>query len=521
MIKFEDVAKIDMSCFDNIIISNENDTKTEFFGIPGNQHYRLLAYLSTLYQDEMIIDIGTHRGSSALALSYNLSNKIASFDIVDNVTNPLIRNKSNILFRFQNLFTNFDLYKDLLLSAPIILLDIDPHDGNMEYDLYCYLKQNNYQGLLICDDIWHFKNMRNNFWYLVEDPYKFDVTEYGHWSGTGIITFNPEHIENLNQYKNNNDNWTLVTGYFNLTKCPDASAEIKARDQAYYLQHARSTLSLPNNLVIYCDQESYDLIYAIRPSYLRPKTKYVIGEFDDFVINDVNFTEYRKIINQNRIDKPYQFDPRNTASYYLFCMSRYIMLRNQIEENPFDSTHFAWINICIERMGISNVRLLPKALSINRDKFSTCYIDYIPKSLVDNENEYWKWGKCSRCSGWFTGNLKYMDLFCQYLLEKFIYYVGEKRGHADETLYPKVQYEHEEIFENYFGDYQSMISNYVHVYDSPESIINIFIRNAYPHDKKKCLEACEFILKSLKLKTCTLNDHYRNVLGGYYLNCQI
>ena len=32
--------------------------------------------------------------------------------------------------------------------------------------------------------------MQNNFWNKVEDKYKYDVTKYGHWSGTGFIIFN-------------------------------------------------------------------------------------------------------------------------------------------------------------------------------------------------------------------------------------------------------------------------------------------------------------------------------------------
>ena len=34
-----------------------------------------------------------------------------------------------------------------------------------------------------------------------------------------------------------NNNWTLVTAYFNLVKCPDASNEIKKRDKEYYFSH--------------------------------------------------------------------------------------------------------------------------------------------------------------------------------------------------------------------------------------------------------------------------------------------
>jgi hypothetical protein len=523
-IDFQQINKIDYKCFNDIIVSNEYDTRIEFYGLPGKQHYRLLSYLSTLYNDSVIIDIGSHRGSSALALSYNTRNNIISYDIVDNIKNDQIKTRSNINFTIQNIFADFNLYKDVLLTAPIILLDIDPHHGHMEYQLYQWLKNNNYQGLLVCDDIWHFEGMRNNFWYLVEDNYKFDVTEYGHWSGTGIITFNQNYINTLNTIlKPSNDNWTLVTAYFNLTKCPDASAEIKARDQNYYLQNGVSTLSLPNNLVIYCDLESYDLIYQIRPSYLRNKTKYIICEFDEFMYKDkdgLKFKEYRDIINQNRKNKPYHFDSRNTASYYLFCMARYHMLKETITENSFNSTHFAWINICIQRMGINNVKLLPLALSQNRNKFSTTYIDYIPKSLVENNNEYWLWGRTSQCSGFFTGNNEYMYQVCDLIIDKFLYYLKLERGHADEQLYSPVYFDHPELFEHYYGDYQEMISSYVYSHDNPEKIVYNFIRNSYKHDQKKCLEACEFLLTSLKMKKCTLSADYFNELSQYYMKCK-
>src|SRR5438445_6947981 len=309
-----DHMDVNLSGFDHIMSDNTNDARTEFFAQPGDGHYHLLAYLSTLFNDSTIVDIGTHRGSSALALSYNMTNKIVSFDIVNNVTNDGIKNKHNILFVTDNVFNNLNAYKHLLLSSPMIFLDIDPHEGQLEYQLYLFLKQNNYQGLLVCDDIWHFQGMRNNFWYLVEDQYKHDVTEVGHWSGTGIITFNADYI--FKTY--HQSGWTLVTAYFNLAKCPDASDEIRARDQAYYVKHAHSTLSLPNNLVIFCDAESQPLLEAIRPAYLTSKTKYIVCEFDNFVIDNQTFTTLRQRIIEARIKQPYRFDPRNTGSYYLF-----------------------------------------------------------------------------------------------------------------------------------------------------------------------------------------------------------
>ena len=502
---------------------NDNDKK-EFFDVSGKEHYKLLAYFSTLFNNKNIIDIGTHRGSSALALSYNPTNTIHSFDIMDKIYNNSLHTKENIKFYLDNIFANFEKYSDLLLNAPIIFLDIDPHDGFLEMDFYYYLKSKNYQGILICDDIWHFNGMRNNFWYLIEDQYKYDLTDYGHWSGTGIVCFN----ENYKFPKYKNDNWTLVTAYFNLTKCYDASNEIKARDQTYYLNSSISTLSLPNNLVIYCDEESYSSIYNLRPEYLREKTKYVICEFDDFcfvkngVKLDKTFKDYRVNIIENRKKNTYYFDNRNTASYYLFCMCRYIMLKDVITQNYFNSTHFAWINFCIERMGIHNVARLPEALSVNRDKFSTVYIDYIPENLIKNTKEYFLYGRCSMCSGFFTGNAEYMYKVCDLIENKFLQYLELGYGHADEQLYSPVYFENPELFEQYYGDYHEMITNYKYIYDCPEKPIYNFIRNSFNNkDYKKCLEGCKFVLRSIKLNKCKLDGNYMNQLTQYFINCNM
>lgn len=502
---------------------NKYNLSYDFYDIPGKQHYRLLSYFSTLYNNVNIIDIGTHLGESALALSYNETNQIHSFDILDKVSKDK-KEKTNITFHIQDILTNVlirDQYKELILNSTFIFLDVDPHNGTMEYDFYLFLKENNYNGFVICDDIWYFKDMRDNFWYNIEDEFKYDISNLGHWSGTGIFTFN----RNLKFEKNDNSNWTLVTAYFNLTKCLDASDEINKRDHQYYFSHSISTLSLPYNLVIYCDEDSYEEIQKIRPSFLKDKTKYIIKDFDSFTFDKNNnkfFKEYRYIINENRKIKPYQFDNRNTASYYLFCMSRYIMLKETIKNNPFNSTHFSWINFCIERMGYNNLKYLDEALFVKRDKFSTCYIDYIPKELIDNTSEYFKFGRCSMCSGFFTGNNEYMYKVCDLIENKFLEYLQLGYGHADEQLYSPVYFENPDLFEHYYGDYQQMITNYTYVYEAPETLIRCFIRNSFNNKNYvKCIESCEFLLKSLNLNKCELSKEQLNHLYYFYVNSKL
>lgn len=501
----------------------------EFYERPGDQHYRLLSYFSTLFNNVNILDIGSHRGYSALALSYNRSNRIHSFDIVDNIV-PSIKTVDSIKFYNADLFNHavFNSYVPLILSCPFIFLDVDPHNGKMEIELYRFLKEIDYAGFVICDDIWYFKEMRDHFWYQVPDSERYDLTAVGHWSGTGIVSFSPEIAFD----KRDNSNWTLVTAYFNLTKCPDASREIAARDANYYFEHAVSTLSLPYNLVIYCDEESLPKIRSVRPAYLADKTRYVVRQFDalafdQFLISDSGntntktFADHRQTIIANREKHPYNFDNRNTASYYLFCLSRYMMLKETITENTFGSTHFAWINFCIERMGYKNVVHLDEGLSVKRDKFSTCYIDYIPESLVQNTHEYYRWGRCSMCSGFFTGSAHYMYRVCDLIEKKFLTYLDQGYGHADEQLYSPVYFENPELFEHYYGDYQQMVANYRYIYDAPEPPIYNFITRSFEHGNyAKCLEACEFVLRSHFLGKCRINREWMDRLYQKYNQCR-
>ena len=187
--KFEEYL-LDYDKFDYYLCDHMKSFAPYFNEIPGKEHYRFLAYISSLYDNINILDIGTSKGLSALAMSYNSSNIVNTYDITDMTRGSDIIKRQNIKFHIKDLFDSFDDNKELFFSSHIIFLDIDPHEGTREYKFYEWLKEHNYPGLIICDDILHFKDMRNNFWNKVEDKYKYDVTKYGHWSGTGFIIFN-------------------------------------------------------------------------------------------------------------------------------------------------------------------------------------------------------------------------------------------------------------------------------------------------------------------------------------------
>ena len=444
----------------------------EWNGPAGKEHYRLLVFMAQHLENKTIVDIGTHKGASALALSQGRRSQVHSFDISHQVAPSLVNSLSSVHFHVDDCLSpqGLEKYRDLLLASNLIFVDVDPHEGHSEFGLYSFLRDNHYQGFLCADDIWQFDGMRDNFWSQVPLTHKLDLTEVGHSSGSGFISFE----NRVNHSLLLGTHWTLVTGYFDLTRCPDASPEIKARPAAHYLESARATLAIPAHMVIFCEEENLEALQKLRPSFLAPFTRWIVQDFEAFPL-----TRYREKILANRLQHPYAFDPRNTASYYLLCMARYAMLTRAIQENSFASTHFAWVNICIQRMGFHNLIAIQRFLESHRNLVSICYIDYLPRSLVCEDPAYWDYGRCSLCSGFFTGNTENMLCFCGLVEEKFLECLAEGHGHSDETLFAPVFHEHRSLFKLYPGDYASMVTNFQRAVHSQASIFQHVLTKAH------------------------------------------
>jgi hypothetical protein len=152
-----------------------------FHGLAGKEHYRLLTFISSLFKKEILFDIGTFRCMSAAALSSSMQNKIKSYDIAKALpSNP-------ILPRVEYFLGDTTLDEDLLKS-PFIFFDVN-HDGKYEKIFYEHLQKIKWKGLMLCDDIKvNWDGAMESWWDSITED-KYDLTERGHWSGTGLIHF--------------------------------------------------------------------------------------------------------------------------------------------------------------------------------------------------------------------------------------------------------------------------------------------------------------------------------------------
>lgn len=143
----------------------------------GKDHYRLLRYIGRNFMGS-IYEVGTHRGASSTSLSEAVR-KIITYDIQSWEKCSISTNE----YRVKNPLEDI---KELSLAG-LIFYDT-AHDGVVEREFMTALENNNFNGIVVLDDIYLNDEMKS-FWNDIKQ-YKEDWTDVGHWSGTGVVYFN-------------------------------------------------------------------------------------------------------------------------------------------------------------------------------------------------------------------------------------------------------------------------------------------------------------------------------------------
>ncbi len=162
---------------------NKADHKRLFLAPAGQEHYKLLRYLASQV-DTDIVELGTHAGTGSLALALGTKKIVHTFNVRDQFTSYPLKNIKRYIGEIFQLGL-----AELMLQCDLVFLDT-AHNGPFEKKVYTYLVEQRYKGILLLDDIFYNDSM-HKFWKGIS-TLKYNITYLGHGfrnCGTGIVDF--------------------------------------------------------------------------------------------------------------------------------------------------------------------------------------------------------------------------------------------------------------------------------------------------------------------------------------------
>jgi len=309
----------------------------------------------------------------------------------------------------------------------------------------------------------------------------------------------------------------IVTMFFDLTKLKDANPE--TRPMSFYLEKGVGTLKLKYPMIIFCDSITKPLIKKMRDEFVDSNiapTIYVEKNISEYEFYYLNWD----IIRHNRTgiatyQKP---DQRNTPSYCLTTMFKFIAMQIASLRNDFNATHYAWIDFgcshVIERFKPENILIgedmansCLKMLENPKDKISMLYIHYRSSEELRNMKQFINNGPCSVAATVFTLQKEYITKFYNLGLSIFNEMLLNGCCHSEEGVMAYCYDRHPELFNIYYGDYYSVTKNYHNVTQDYECIKHYFINNCIQKNRLDLAKkAATEVINSIQNKYIALDQ---------------
>ncbi len=302
-------------------------------------------------------------------------------------------------------------------------------------------------------------------------------------------------LETTNTNTNTTTNTIIVTMFFDLSKLVDAN--LGTRPMSFYLEHARTTLSLPRPMIIFCDDVTRGPLQRIREEELAKqssdlvKTWYIERRFEDYDL----YSLYWQTVTDNRRQRLGYKNPndRNTVSYYLlmlfklhtiyyahqfFCQKRCLQGQSPSPPDHTVVTHFAWIDMGCNHIVRDVAKWAPLMVDHPRDKIGVCYIHYRAHDQLYPYSRFMEHGAgCGIAATCFTVAADYVVRFHAATNAIFFEMLMAGYGHSDETILTYTFDRWPELFTLHYGDYFSVLQNYVEPIADLDAIFRFFLVN--------------------------------------------
>jgi hypothetical protein len=256
---------------------------------------------------------------------------------------------------------------------------------------------------------------------------------------TSININNKIFSENTNKVdKKNWGKMTIVTGFIYINK-----DEGFKKHKYNYIEKSKNTLELKNFMYIYISQNLYDHVYNFRKKLgLENKTKIIIVEEKDLYLYD----QVEKIRKNTQKNIPTYQNPL----YNMAVNSRYKFMEKCINENPFNSDYFAWIDF-----SAGHIVNFPKNKTISYNKKNKIRLAWIGRCKIEKKKMFYHHRAMG--GGVFAGHKDIMLEFIKLHDSYFKRFMNYGYNINDDKLLFFMFEKQPELFDYYFSSYHDIL----------------------------------------------------------------
>jgi len=250
-------------------------------------------------------------------------------------------------------------------------------------------------------------------------------------------------------------NNTFVTAYFDLGKIEN-NDERRQKDD--YFKHAEFILSQDINLIIFIEPENQYHILEQRKDFMH-KTHIITIEF-----NQLEYADQMDIIKRNLSLNPvFNFNPiKDTPEYLVTIWNKFYFLKRSISIDPFNSSHFAWIDFGITYIPNITLNYIEEDRIFQElsEKIKLLILRDFNPNEFQNLKDYFSRIRGISAGGFITGSLDNMLWLSNTFIQELKYAIKYGFSITEQQLLPLIISEYPDYFNPYYGDYWNIFSNY-------------------------------------------------------------
>ena len=250
---------------------------------------------------------------------------------------------------------------------------------------------------------------------------------------------------------------TIVTMFYDIRKKERSMPEHNRQQNTYYNLASNFLLKLPYPLIIFMDENDYDLIDFIITNRTGKESITYIYPYRFAKTYFYKYVKKLKQIQQNY--KIYNGSETHETTYYItLTNNKFFFMETAVKTNPFQSDRFIWLDFGINHVARECDEIHKWILQVPDKIRQLCINPFLDHGEYRDifRNIYHH-----TAGGIFTGSgenlLKYCDLFKKKTEE--IYQQGWYQ--LEEAVMSIIERENPDLFDNFYGDYNGIICNYL------------------------------------------------------------